>query len=170
MSLKWIGAILIITGCGGCGFSIAAGSKREEKLLQQLISVLQFMESELQYRLTPLPELCRLAGKEINGPLREVLQNLSGELSRQCEPDALRCMSATLKISCDLPARLRKHLLQLGRCLGRFDLAGQIRGMHGVRAACEEDLRVLRKNQDVRLRSYRTLGFCAGTALVILFV
>ena len=60
MSYKWIGAILIIVSCGVCGFSVAAGKRREERLLSQLMDVLQFMEADLQYRLTPLPELCRI--------------------------------------------------------------------------------------------------------------
>ena len=67
MSYRWFGAALVIAGCGGFGFSIASGYKREEGILRQLLRVLNYMEWELQYRLTPLPELCRQAGKESFG-------------------------------------------------------------------------------------------------------
>ena len=69
MSYRWIGAILIIAGCSSCGFSVAAGKRKEEKLLYQFLHILQFMESELRYRVTPLPELCRMAAGEVTGIL-----------------------------------------------------------------------------------------------------
>ena len=63
MSIKWIGAILVIVGCGGVGFSMAAAYRRQETALRELMGTLDFMSWELQFRLTPLPELCRRAGK-----------------------------------------------------------------------------------------------------------
>ena len=61
MSIKLIGAALIIAGCDGVGFSMAAAHRREESALRQLIGALDYMGCELQYHLTPLPELCRSA-------------------------------------------------------------------------------------------------------------
>lgn len=169
MSYKWIGAILVIVGCGGFGFSIASGCRREERLLRQLIQALQYMEWELQYRLTPLPELCRQAGKEASGLLRDIFLTLARELDWQASPDVSSCMSAALKRNRDLPRNLKKIFFQLGRSLGRFDLQGQLQGLEAVRTACEGELAALNKNRDVRLRSYQTLGLCAGAALAILF-
>ena len=83
MSYKWIGAILIITSCTACGFSVAAGKRKEEQLLYRLIQILQIMESELQYRLTPLPELCRLAAGEKKDVLHGVFMNTYRELKLQ---------------------------------------------------------------------------------------
>lgn len=170
MNAKWIGAILVIAGCGGFGFSMAANHKRQEKMLCQLIRILRYMECELQYRLTPLPDLCRQAGKEARGALRDVFLNLSRELDWQVSPDACSCMSAAIKKTNDLPVNLRKLLLQLGHTLGRFDLPGQLRGLQAVTVSCEDELKKLENNRDVRLRSYQTLGLCAGAALAILFV
>ena len=108
MSYKWIGAVFIIVGCGGVGFSMASNHKREEKFLRQLMQVLQYMESELQYHLTPLPELCRQAGKEAGGILRDVFLNLAREMDWQVSPDACSCMTVALKKSGDLPTSLRR--------------------------------------------------------------
>ena len=135
MSYKWMGAILVIVGCGGFGFAIAANYKREERLLRQLIRILQFMECELQYRLTPLPELCRQAGKEVSGILQNVFMDLSRELDWQVSPDACSCMSAAVRKSPDLPVSLRRLLLRLGHTLGRFDLPWQLQGLHAVQSA-----------------------------------
>ena len=169
MNCKWIGAILIIAGCGGFGFSIAAGCRREERLLRQLIQALQYMHWELQYKLTPLPELCRQTGKAASGIVRDIFLGLARELDWQASPDVSGCMSAALKRNRDLPRNIRRLFVQLGHCLGRFDLQGQLQGLEAVRSACEGALAELNKNRDVRLRSYQTLGLCAGAALAILF-
>ena len=80
MGYKWIGALLILASCTACGYSIAAGKRKEENLLLHLLQILQFMETELQYRLTPLPELCRMAAGQTRGLLRNVFLNLNREL------------------------------------------------------------------------------------------
>ena len=170
MGFKWIGAILIIASCSGCGFSIAAGKRREEHLLFQLIEILQFMESDLQYRLTPLPELCRMAAGETKGTLRIVFLNLYRELNWQKQPDAGSCMYAAIQRSGEIPARIRRLLVQLGQTMGRFDLPGQVQGIREVRKRCEDALGTIRKNRDERLRSYQTLGICAGMALAIILI
>ena len=108
MGYKWIGAVLIVGSCSGCGFAIAAGKRREERLLLQLMGILQFMESELQYRLTPLPDLCRMAAGEGRGVLRTVFLNLYRELSWQKLPDAGSCMHAAIQRTGEVPARVRR--------------------------------------------------------------
>lgn len=170
MGYKWIGAILIMASCSGCGFAIAAGKRREEQLLYQLIGILQFLEADLQYRLTPLPELCRLAAGETKGILRTVFLNLYRELKWQKLPDAGSCMYAAIQRSGEIPPKVRRLLVQLGHTLGRFDLPGQLQGIQSVRKRSEETLDAIRKNRDERLRSYQTLGICAGAALAIILI
>ena len=160
----------MIVACGGTGFSLAAGHKKTEDMLRQLISALNYMECELQYRLTPLPELCRQAAGETKGALRQVFMRLAMELEQQVSPDAASCMGAALAQVQELPRSIRGILKELGRSLGHFDLPGQMKGLESVRAACRRELDGLEKNRDVRLRSYQTLGLCAGAALAILFI
>ena len=141
MSYRWFGAALVIAGCGGFGFSIASGYKREEGILRQLLRVLNYMEWDL-----------------------------ARELEWQTAPDAASCMTAALKRSHELPRRIRGIMKQLGHTLGRFDLPGQKQGLEEVKEACRMELEALGKNRETRLRSYGTLGLCAGAALAILFL
>ena len=170
MNAKLIGAALIIAGCGGVGFSMAAAHRREEKALRQLIRALDYMGCELQYRLTPLPELCRCAASEGGGAVSQVLVHLATELEAQVAPDAGSCMNAALTKTAGLPPQTRKNLHILGMSLGQFDLQGQLTGLEAARKQCRRELDELTKNRDVRLRSYQTLGLCAGSALAILFL
>ena len=170
MNYKWIGSLLIILGCGGFGFSLAANHKREENCLRQLIGALDYMGCELQYRMTPLPDLCRSASQQCKGMVGQVLRRVSEELDRQVSPDTASCMYAALTQSEALPHITRKKLQLLGATLGHFDLAGQLSGLEAVRESCRNDLSTLTKNRDSRLRSYQTLGLCAGAALAILLI
>jgi stage III sporulation protein AB len=79
-------------------------------------------------------------------------------------------MNAALSKTKGLPQRTRKNLQALGASLGQFDLQGQLSGLESARKQCRRELEELSKDRDVRLRSYQTLGLCAGSALALLFL
>ena len=170
MDYKWIGAVLIIAGCGGFGFSLAGNHRAQEKSLRNLIGILDYMACELQFRMTPLPELCTAAGREVRGALASVFADLGQELRKCCNADVSACMESVLKKHPPLPELTRDNLILLGQSLGRFDLSGQLKGLEAVRAACRLSLEGLSQNRDVRLRNYQTLGLCAGAALAIILI
>lgn len=168
--MKLFGAVMILFSCGGIGLSIVTAHRRQVQALLQLIRVLEHMSCELQFRMPSLPELCRSASEVCTGCVGEVFQQLGLELEAQITPNAAACMHAAMTKNPDLPEKVRKCLTQLGDTLGRFDVSGQLQGLASVTNLAQFELEQLRCNQDVRLRSYQTLGFCAGTALVILFL
>ena len=168
--MKWIGAALVIIGCGGFGFLMAANHRSAENALRQLTSALDFMECELRYRMTPLPQLCRDAASERTGIIRKVLTLLAMELDAQITPEVSTCMGAALAGVNGMPVSVEKVFCELGKSLGRFDLDGQLKGLEHARRQCRMELDALAVNRDVRLRSYQTLGLCAGAALAILFL
>lgn len=168
--LKWFGALLIIIGCGSVGFAMSAAHRKEEKNLRQLIAALDFMQCELQYRLTALPDLCRMTAAQCSGALRSVFHTLACELEDQISPDVFHCMNAALAKVPNVTKQTGEALRILGRTLGRFDLDGQLIGLENARHNCRSMLEKLSENREVRLRSYQTLSLCAGAALAILFL
>lgn len=170
MNIKWIGAVLVIVACGGLGFRLAAQHIRQEKTLRTLIGLLDYMECELQYRMTPLPELCKQTAAQGRGVLSKAFLFLSQELEDQISPDVERCMEAALFKAGEIPSHSMDALRLLGQSLGRFDLEGQLKGLEAVRQECRRNLEALTRNKEVRLRSYQTLGLCAGAAVAILLI
>ena len=170
MTLKWIGAVLIIVGCGGMGFRIALSYQRELRTMEQLVQLLDYMECELEFRMTPLPQLCAVTAKLIQGCLGQVLFHLAEELENQVSPDAGCCMNAAIAKVADIPASSKRILSMLGMSLGRFDLDGQLKEISAVREHCHLELDRLRSHRENRVRSCQTLGICAGVALAILFI
>ena len=170
MIIKIVGALLIICGCGSVGLLHILSLKREEAALRQLIGALDFMGCELQYRLTPLPQLCRLCAAEAREPISDVLLQLAIELEQNSIPTVSGCTAAVLRKSGKLPPVTQKMMLHLGACLGRFDAVGQLRGIENTRTMCRQALEELTENKSARHREYQTLAICVGAALAILFM
>ena len=170
MGIKLIGAVLIVAGCGGYGWMLARNHRREVQALHQLISALEYMSAELQYKLTPLPILCRDMEILTEGYVGKVLGRLGSILEAQVYPNVPDAMKAATVETKGLPFRASNQLLSLGKTLGRFDLPGQLRGLECCILDCRHELEELEHNQVQRLRSYQTLGFCAGAALAILLI
>ena len=168
MYIKLTGAILILAGCGGYGILMAMNHRREVSALHQLALTLEQMICELEYRLTPLPELCRFGAEQTKGSLRVFFLELAKAMDEQISPDIGICTIAALKQTPGLPNHAAAQLQALGQTLGRFDLNGQLTSLERCKQACLGQLEVLEHGQTQRLRSYQTLGFCAGAALAIL--
>ena len=128
------------------------------------------MECELQYRLTPLPQLCRYTAAQSVGALKDVFLTLAIELESQISPDVESCMRVALSKHRQMPLKAAQCLQELGKLLGRFDIEGQMKGLEAARRTCQRELQLLRQNKDSRLRAYQALGLCAGAAIVILFI
>lgn len=170
MNLKLIGAVMIIVCCSGFGFSLAARHLDEIQCYKVLIKILEYMSWELHYRLTPLPQLCRQAAMHGKHRIFTVFQKFAAELDNQVAPDAYACMQNVTNRTANLPDSVKESIMELSECLGRFDLEGQLQGIESTRNLCFAKLNDLEKNKDVRLRSYQTLGICAGAAVVILLI
>lgn len=170
MYVRIIGAILIVMSCSTVGYYLLMNHKKEERAISELISALDFMECELQYRLTPLPELCRMAAADNRGTVSELLLALAVELDSQISPDASSCMTAALSKFPKIPEITKRLLQKLGGSLGRFDMTGQLRGLENARNLCRKELESLNANREQRLKNYQTLAVCAGVALAILLI
>lgn len=168
--IKLIGGVLIIASCGCLGFYIAGSYHLERQLLEQWIAALDFMQCELQYRMTPLPEICRQAASNGKGKIRMLFACLADELDRQLLPDVHGCVEIALKTISDVPKSLCDAVKELGNTLGRFDTDGQVRQLEAARQSSRKRLEKLEKGAQERIRAYQTLGICGGAAIAILLI
>lgn len=170
MYLKLFGAASIIVACGSVGWSMAAAHRREEVALEQLVTALGYMDSELRQDLRPLPQLCRSTAQACSGIVSRIFDMLASELDKQIAPNAAVCMDVVLSTFPKIPKLTKQDMERLASCLGRFDLEGQLKGIEAVKLTCCTELTQLRTDRDTKLRNYQTLGLCTGTALAILFL
>ena len=168
MNIKWIGVILIISGCGGFGFSMAAHYRAEERTLRELERCLVNMSNELVYRMTPLPDLFHIAAQMTDANLSDLFRNTADALEKLKEPDASSVLQRVLSEDRTLPPASKRIITELGRTLGQFDMSGQLKGIEACIQQARIELAVLSDNKEQRLRSYQTLGLCSGAALAII--
>lgn len=170
MTLQWMGAMLVVAACGGIGFMMALHDKKEMNCLRQLQAAAEYMTCELNCNMTPLPTLLRRTSAQCNGVLQAYFNVLAEELENQIAPDVACCVDAALVRCADIPTKTREVLFQMGQTLGQFDLEGQIKGLESVCNTCEQHCKRMDINRPQRLRSYPTLGLCAGAVLAILLL
>ena len=170
MTIRLFGAILTFAACSSFGFRLAASHRTDMLYLKSLISILDFMECELNYRLTPLPALCRQAAAEHKKTLGPLFEQLAAELDAQVSPSVEACLHSALHKTKPIPRLAGECLSELGCCLGKYTLEGQLMGLKAVRASCRQKYEELNNNKDARLRSYQALGLCTGAALAILLI
>ena len=168
MIYRIFGALLVFGGCGGFGFLMARSCRREERQLREYIRAMEYMLCELEYRATPLPQLCRKTAAVTEGELEQILSETARRLELGLDPEPSESVAAALDRRRD-PGPLDMLLRQWGSSLGCFDLEGQRRSLEGCLKEAETVLRRQRQGLPSRVRSYQTLGLCAGAALTILF-
>lgn len=170
MTLKLIGAALILLSCSGFGFYVAASHKKEVVCLKKLTAIIEFMEWELECRLTPLPQLCQHVAEKTKCSFSGVFGYLAQELTCQIAPDVATCMRSVLAAQKDIPKFTYRYLEMLGDSLGEYNIDGQLKSLVSLRLCIGKKLDELTENQKQRLHCYQTLGVCAGAALAILFI
>ena len=69
-----------------------------------------------------------------------------------------------------IPKVTSNALKRLAHSFGKFDLENQLEGLENIKVECKRQLSAMLDNRDARLRTYQTLGLCAGAALVIIFI
>ena len=169
MSTKWIGAVLVILSCSIFGMIMSGSIRFEVNCFRELISILNYMQSELEFRLTPLPDLCRLCASQ-GKILRNLFETFAEELENQISPEPEICMEAAL-CKCNIKTKsIETYLLELSSSFGKFDLCGQLLGICSVRQQCTSMLCKLESGEESRIRNYRTISFCIGILTTILLL
>ncbi len=166
--MKLLGAALILAACLGAGAVYALAKRQRMETLQGLWGALGLMEGELETRLSPLPELVRLAAAEAQGQAGAFLDSLSGRLDRLGEAEFAQLWreAAEEQLSALNPEE-REEICRLGLVLGRYELEKQLAALGACRAILRTGLdeAVLRYPGEKRLGL--GLGAAAGALLVI---
>lgn len=168
--IRWIGAGIILLASLSYSLVLTRGYAREESALQELLEILAMMYSELNCRMTTLPELCGHASCLTSGPVSRLFGRIKELLNAHQYPDVAVCVQKAVETSKGLPSLVKRNILHLGRTLGRFDLDGQLADLEIVRQMCIRDLQGLSSNKGECLKTYQILGFSAGAALIILLI
>lgn len=170
--IRLIGAALIMAGCGLGGVSAVGRLAMRVRILGQLRAAMELMSRELDLRLTPLPELLRLAAESVgNGPVKNLFDAAAEGAGRpQAEAFCVLWRRSLSGSGLDLSRAGREELAGLADVLGRYDARSQSNALMET-AGRLEVLRRQAEEQYRRLgRVYTALSLAAGALLVILLI
>lgn len=170
MLIKVVGSLLIVLACGGVGIMLTISHKNAEKAIKMLILNVEFIQRELQYRMTPLPDILCSVSKQSDCFISRFFHDLVEEMEKQISPSITHCAEAALGGLHDVPECIKRALTLLAHSLGQFDIDGQIGALDSVKTECQEILSSLKEDREVRLRNYQTIAICAGIVIVIIFL
>lgn len=165
--LKTMGILMVLMGAAGTGGSMALAVYRSNVLLRQLLAAMELLHSELSFRRTPLPEAMEALAHASQGAVAAFFQAMAQDLALRQERSVAVIMRKNLMRSSFTP-QARRILQQLGNGLGQYDLDSQLRAVSLAEKRLQERLDEARAQQAGRIRSYCTLGVCAGLAIAIL--
>lgn len=170
--LKTLGILCVILGTSGTGISLAISVKKNMFVLQQFLLGLEQMKNEIEYGKTPLPELMRILSVESKGVVSRFWKDVASDLYRREDASVYAILKKNLAQipASSLPSNVRQILLNLGSALGKYDVTGQMRALNLAISRLSTILTQLQSEQKARVRSYCTLGICAGLAIAILVI
>lgn len=139
--MKWLGALLVVSGCGSVGFLWTAELRRQIALLETLCRLIHRIQTELRQRNTPLPEIL----EEIPG-----LDVLAKKLRTGMTVPAA-AQPYLLKLAQQGLPQTTHSLSQLCEVLGRYDGTTQA-------AACDQALGQMEVQKADLLRELQEKG------------
>ena len=170
--LKMIGIVMVIFGASGTGFSMAWRIRHTTAVMQQLRNSLSQLRNEISYRKTPLPELLRLLAVSSRGEVAALWNLVADGVYRRQEDSFGKIMRSSLNTvdAAAFSGPGRQILQVLGDGMGTYDVEGQVRAITLAETRLQDLLNQTQAEQSGRMRSYCTLGVCAGLAIAILAI
>ena len=177
--LKWIGCILVMTGCVGGGMVMAVGLKRRRVVqggrVLLLEVLLQRLYGEMEYAGNDMIDILKILQVE-SIYFSELWQRIIERLERG---DSVRLWEVWreetkrktgLSPICFLGQEEQYILQEVGRALGQTDRKTQLHMLKLHEQRLHKVVNKIRSESQTQARVYRVVGVTAGCFLVILFV
>lgn len=171
MLLKLIGSVCLLFAGTMFGFYQAMQYARRPKQIRQLIGVLQRLETEVSYGLTPLPEALLTVSKQSVQPLSSMLERAGrgleardGRSMREVWTDVIGQtwnQTSMKKIE-------KEIMLELGFTLGRSDSSDQVKHLRLAASQLQVEEAAALEDQRRYEKMWRSLGVLVGALAVIL--
>lgn len=169
--MKALGALTIIGSCLGLSLTAIRSVKNRIRSMFWLCRAVEMIRAELSSRMSPLPELMRLAADRSEGECRAFFEKVGAFFDEptdelfpeRWEKSARSCLPS-------LRESERRELILLGQCIGRYEIHEQLascdRFLASVSAAHDGELSRFSNNR----RVFLALGTAAGAFLCLILL
>jgi stage III sporulation protein AB len=170
--LKFIGAILLVSGAAAWGFIGAKNLKDRGAALRALASSLELMGHELCDMLTPMPELFAVLGNQSPEPARKLFVNAGTRMKDIGAAPFSELWHQAVRDSEELLLNEEEVLAlsELGFSLGKYDINEQRKAVETARRRFEGFAKKAEEERDRSWKSQAFLGVAAGLFAVIILL
>lgn len=163
-------AAVCILSAAGLGFLKGKNLRKRIRILEQMVRLLDHMESELEFGRESLPRIFAKLGKKSSGNLQLFLQSTAREMTEE-NKTICEIFSKNIRLYLEDGAFSGEDLERLyafGSELGYPDRQLQIHTVEVYRQEMRTLLEELKKQYPQSCRLFRTLGTAAGVLLAVL--
>lgn len=169
--MKALGAMLILLISGLLGLILARNLSWRQEILRELQVGLQFLETEIAYAATPLPEALSRVAEKMRGPASRLffsaesrLRLSSGSTAAESWGDGVRALAE----AAPLEEEDLTVLADFGQGLGSGDRMDQVKKLELARAQLRRLEEVAADNRARQAKVLQVLGFLGGLSLILL--
>lgn len=141
--------------------------------LQSFISILKVIESEMKYRLDPLPEIFERLSKTKNGLSGELLEKTFQIIKSNPNYDFSSCWNHAAESvykNTSISAKDLQVICDIGVDLGKTDLSGQSSLFKRAFTLLEAQVAEADEERRAKGKMYKSLGAAIGVLIVIILI
>ena len=167
--LRWIGAGLILAGCGGLGFWYRRRLYQIPEHLYSMRQILELFISEISYGKAALPECCKRVGERVEEPYRSALQKVYEDMEkrergfRECFRESMSEALRRLPVA----EREKENFLGFADCCGLEENRMQICAIEQYRDRLSAAIAQREAEAERQGKLAAGLGIVSGLFLVI---
>lgn len=168
--IRAIGAALVVASCAGIGFRIASNYRRRPAELRMLSQAVRLLQSEIEYRFTPLPDALVDVARRTPAPV-DALFRTAGEMLRTTEASVVDAFVHGIAVCAPRSVLLPQDFAiieEFGKTLGISDRVHQSQQIAVTLTQLSTQEADARETQRRNERLWQYLGVLSGLLIVVL--
>ncbi len=173
MLIKIAGGILVLTASAGIGQTIGRNQVILVNELEELLSMLRLIKSELRYAINELPEAFADMAPRLKGSIGELCSGMAQLLENGYGLSFQEAWNISMRRLKEESRLEKKHLLyieKLGGILGHMDVDAQIAQLELLEHAIEHEYESEREKTCQIKKLAGSLGILGGLFLIIIML
>lgn len=169
--LRIIGACFVATASLMGGWAARQGMQQQVKVRRQLRLALELMQGEMELHMPPVAELFETVGRQMSGIVGAFFEGTAVEMTAVTGRPPQTAMRIQMeKEPIGFGQEETALLLELGGCLGRYDLSGQARALGLYKQRLDHMIASAEEVLHRRAKASVTASVCAGLALIVILL
>lgn len=171
--LKITAVIIIFLSCTYIGFYYGENFKKRSKQLNTILKSILFLNNEVIYANTPLPEALKYISLKVEAPINSVLSGVSDKLLKGESTSVYEAFENEYrnnKSEFNLIEEDKRIVKDFLRSLGESGVYGQDKlfnlAIENMKLNCKSAEELAKKN----IKMYRAIGMCIGAMISIFLI